>query len=56
MEQGLEPETAADILADTVPGLDEIGLPVRDHAVAVTGRFQYIRDSYPDRLEEQFPE
>ena len=56
IEQGLEPEAAAQILDDTVSGFDELDHLVRDFAVQVSNNFQYMRDAIFDRLKEHFSE
>ena len=56
VEQGLAPETAARILDDDCPGLDEIDRLVRDYAVQVTLRPQYIRDVIFAELKKHFTE
>lgn len=56
IEHGMSPEAVANILADEVPGFDEVDLLVRDYAVEVTNNFQYIRDSYFERLKTHFTE
>lgn len=56
IEQGLAPESVDAILADQVPGFDDVDMLVRDYAVQVTNNFQYIRDGMFDRLREHFTE
>ena len=56
MDQGLAPETVADILAPDCPGLDEVDKLVRDYAVAVSDRPGRIRDAAFERLREHFTE
>jgi uncharacterized peroxidase-related enzyme len=54
--QGIAPEAAEAILAEQVPGFDEVDHLVRDYAVQVTNSFQYIRDGMFERLREHFSE
>ncbi|MDA0665054.1 MAG: carboxymuconolactone decarboxylase family protein [Proteobacteria bacterium] len=56
VEQGLGPETVANILAPDCPGMDETDLLVRDYAVAVTENAQMIRDRMFDDLRKHFSE
>ncbi len=56
VDQGLPPETVANILEANCPGLDEVDLLVRDYAVDVTRKPQYMRDAIFDRLKEHFTE
>lgn len=56
VEEGLGADAAAKILEDQVPGFDELDLLVRDYAVAVTERPQYIRDAMFDALRRHFSE
>ena len=55
-EQGLSPETVENILEADCPGLDEVDRLVRDYAVQVTEKPQYLRDTIFDRLKEHFSE
>lgn len=56
IEQGLDPESVENILEPEVPGFDEVDTLVRDYAVEVTMRPQYIRDAMFDRLKQHFTE
>lgn len=56
IEHGMQADAVANILADEVPGFDAVDMLVRDYAVQVTNNFQYIRDSYFERLREHFTE
>ncbi len=56
VDQGLAPETAANILEPDCPGLDEVDKLVRDYAVQVTTKPQYRRDAMFERLGQQFTE
>jgi len=56
VEQGLPAETVANILEDDCPGLDAVDLLVRDYAVAVTEKPQYIRDKMFEDLNRHFTE
>lgn len=56
VEQGLSADQVAHILDDQVPGLDELDLLVRDYAVQVTTKPQYIRDAIFDQLKQHFSE
>jgi uncharacterized peroxidase-related enzyme len=55
-EQGLMPETVANILEDECPGLDEVDRLVRDYAVQVTEKPQYMRDAIFEQLKKYFSE
>lgn len=55
-EQGLSPETVSKILEADCPGLDDVDRLVRDYAVAVTERPQYMRDKIFDDLKQHFSE
>ena len=56
IQQGLAPETAANILEPDCPGLDTVDRLVRDYSVEVTERFQYIRDNMFEALRRHFSE
>ncbi len=56
VEQGLAPESVANILEDEVPGFDEVDMLVRDYARQVTETPQYMRDEIFDRLKQHFSE
>ncbi len=56
VDQGLAPETVANILEPDCPGLDEVDKLVRDYAVQVTGSPGRIRDAMFERLREHFTE
>ena len=49
-------ETIANILEDDCPGLDATDLLVRDYAIAVTEKPQYIRDKMFEDLRGHFTE
>ncbi len=55
-EQGLPPETIARILEPDCPGLDEVDRLVRDFAIQVTEKPQYMRDAIFDELRRHFSE
>lgn len=54
VDQGLSTQTVDRILDDDCPGLDDVDRLVRDYAVQVTQRPQYMRDAIFDRLHEHF--
>lgn len=56
IEQGLPPETVANILEPDCPGLDDVDRLVRDYAVAVTEQPNMIRDKMFDDLKIHFTE
>lgn len=56
VHQGLGVETIAHILEDDCPGLDEVDRLVRDYAVQVTTKPQYMRDGIFDELKKHFTE
>jgi len=56
VEQGLPPETVSNILAPDCPGLDEVDRLVRDYAVQVTTKPQYMRDAIFADLKQYFSE
>ncbi len=56
VDQGLAPETVANILEPDCPGLDEVDRLVRDYAVQVTTSPGRIRDAIFERLREHFTE
>lgn len=56
IEQGLPAETVSNILEPDCPGLDDVDRLVRDFAVAVTERPQYMRDKMFDDLKQHFTE
>jgi uncharacterized peroxidase-related enzyme len=56
IEQGLAPETTAQILEPDCPGLDPVDRLVRDFAVQVSIEPGRIRDAMFDRLKEHFSE
>ena len=53
---GLEVETITNILEDDCPGLDEVDRLVRDYAVQVTTKPQYMRDAIFEELKKHFTE
>ncbi len=56
VEQGLPPESAENILAETVPGFDAVDTLVRDFAVQVTERPNRMGDGIFERLKAHFSE
>ncbi len=56
VDQGLAAETAERILEPDCPGLDPVDRLVRDYAVQVTEKPQYMRDAIFDELREHFSE
>jgi uncharacterized peroxidase-related enzyme len=56
VDQGLAPETVARILEPDCPGLDPVDRLVRDYAVQVTERPQYLRDAMFAELRRHFSE
>ena len=56
VDQGLAPETVANILEPDCPGLEEVDKLVRDYAVQVTTSPQRIRDAVFERLRQHFTE
>ncbi len=56
VDQGLAPETVANILEPDCPGLDEVDKLVRDYAVQVTAKPQYMRDAIFEALKKHFTE
>ena len=56
IDQGLAPETVANILDPDCEGLDDIDRLVRDFAVEVTLRSNSLRDDIFDRLKRHFSE
>ena len=56
IQQGLAPETAANILEPDCPGLDTVDRLVRDYSIEVTERFQFIRDNMFEELRRHFSE
>ncbi len=56
VDQGLAPETVARILEPDCPGLDEVDKLVRDYAVQVSTKPQYLRDAVFEALKEHFGE
>ncbi len=56
VEQGLPPSAAAHILDETVEGFDEVDHLVRDYAVQVTTKAQYMRDGIFEELKKHFTE
>jgi uncharacterized peroxidase-related enzyme len=56
IEAGLSPETAARILDDDCPGLDQVDRLVRDYAVQVTTDAGRVRDGVFDELNKHFSE
>ncbi len=56
VEQGLEAEIVSRILEPDCPGLDAVERLVRDYAVQVTERPQYMRDAIFEELRAHFSE
>ena len=56
VDQGMAPETVANILEPDCPGLDEVDKLVRDYAVQVTTKPQYMRDAIFEELRKHFSE
>lgn len=56
LEQGLSADSVARILEPDCPGLDEVDRLVRDYAVQVTEKPQYIRDALFEKLRQHFSE
>ncbi len=56
VDQGLEAVTISNILEDDCPGLDEVDRLVRDYAVQVTTKPQYMRDAIFEDLKKHFTE
>jgi uncharacterized peroxidase-related enzyme len=56
IDQGLDAETVSSILDPDCPGLDDVDRLVRDYAIQVTNKPQYIRDGIFDSLREHFSE
>ncbi len=56
VDQGLAPESVANILEPDCPGLDAVDRLVRDYAVQVTTKPQYMRDGIFDELKKHFTE
>ncbi len=56
VDQGLGPETVARILEPDCPGLDEVDKLVRDYAVQVSTKPQYLRDAIFEALKKHFSE
>ena len=56
VDQGLGPETVANILEPDCPGLDAVDKLVRDYAVQVTTKPQYMRDAIFEELKKHFTE
>ena len=56
VEQGLPPETVANILEPDCPNLDDVDRLVRDFAVQVTVKPQYMRDIVFEELKQHFTE
>ncbi len=56
VDQGLGPETVARILEPDCPGLDEVDKLVRDYAVQVSTKPQYLREAVFEALKKHFDE
>ena len=55
-EHGLSAETVSNILEPDCPGLDEVDRLVRDYAVQVTEKPQFMRDAIFEELGKHFTE
>ena len=55
-DQGFDPAAVRHILEDEVPGFDEVDMLVRDYAVQVTQKSQYMRDAIFGELKQHFSE
>jgi uncharacterized peroxidase-related enzyme len=55
-DQGFDPDASTKILDDVVPGFDEVDMLVRDYAVQVTNKPQYMRDAIFEDLKKHFSE
>jgi len=51
---GFSAQAFDQLLADEVPGFDEVDHLVRDYAVQVTNNFQYMRDAIFEKLKQHF--
>jgi uncharacterized peroxidase-related enzyme len=56
LEQGLSADSVARILEPDCPGLGEVDRLVRDYAVQVTEKPQYMRDAIFEQLRKHFSE
>jgi uncharacterized peroxidase-related enzyme len=56
VEQGLAVETVENILEPDCPGLDDVDRLVRDYALQVTEKPQYMRDAIFEDLRQHFSE
>jgi len=56
IEQGLSPESVANILEPEIEGFDEVDMLVRDYAVQVTNSAHSMRDRIFDDLKKHFTE
>lgn len=56
IEQGLSADAVANILEPEIDGFDEVDMLVRDYAVQVTTKPQYMRDKIFDDLKKHFTE
>jgi len=54
VSQGFDPAASDRILDAEVPGFDEVDMLVRDYAVQVTEKSQYMRDAIFDELKKHF--
>ena len=54
VDQGLAQETVSNILEPDCPGMDDVDRLVRDYAVQVTEKPQYMRDAIFDELKKHF--
>ncbi|MFP6704837.1 MAG: carboxymuconolactone decarboxylase family protein [Alphaproteobacteria bacterium] len=56
MDQGLSAAATENILADQVPGFDDVDMAVRDYAMQVTETPGRIHDAMHERLQAHFSE
>ncbi len=56
VDQGLSPEIVAHILEPECPGLDDVERLVRDYAVQVTTKAQYMHDGIFEEMKQHFSE
>lgn len=56
LDQGLSADSVARILEPDCPGLDEVDRLVRDYAVQVTEKPQYMRDAIFEQIGKHFSE
>ncbi len=56
VNQGFDSQASDRILDEVVPGFDEVDMLVRDYAVQVTEKSQYMRDAIFEELKQHFTE